>query len=199
MAHFLLFFVVVLFLCLFHFLVFSMHRTALWLYIPFRKVSTWGLYDHLARVLYSWPFPIWLYLGRDILSSTPALKNRSTSRYITVSCSRARPSISLSLPSHVEYMRHFWERKEYYILKRIFSFHHSVSSLLTIRWTPITILTSCLNFILGISTGLYNTPFQILFSDYVELHKLKGNYNHIIFARGNKKTSHELHFFSFQW
>lgn len=76
----------VLFICLFQF---SMCRMALWLYILFRKVSTCGLYDHLVSVLCSWPFLIWLYLGKDILSSTPALKKQPPSRYLTVSCSRA--------------------------------------------------------------------------------------------------------------
>ena len=81
---------------------------ALWLYIPFRRVSICGLYDRLVRVLCSWPFPIWLYLGKDILSCTPALKKVPLSRYVTVSCTMARPLMRLSSPFHVVYIVYTW-------------------------------------------------------------------------------------------
>ena len=81
---------------------------ALWLYIPFRRVSICGLYDRLVRVLCSWPFPIWLYLGKDMLSCTPPLKKVPLSRYVTVSCTMARPLMRLSSPFHVVYIVYTW-------------------------------------------------------------------------------------------
>lgn len=115
---------------LFVFFQFFMCRMALWLYILFRKVSTWGLYDHLVRVLCSWRFLIWLYLGKDILSSTPALKKQPPSRYLTVSCSRTDYTLAFSFLQYV--YETFWGRNENHILERMFFFLHSVYSFLTI-------------------------------------------------------------------
>lgn len=77
--------------CVFHSLESPVCRMVLWLYIPFRKVNTWGLYGHLVRVPCSWPFPVWPSLGKDTLSSIPAWRRSLLSRYFLL-CSRCRPS-----------------------------------------------------------------------------------------------------------
>ena len=84
-----------LFCCfLFSSLISPVYRMALWLSIPFRKVSTWEPYDHLVRVPCSWPFPVWPYPGKGTLSSIPAWKKSPSSRYTAPLCSRGRQFLS---------------------------------------------------------------------------------------------------------